>query len=118
MATLPRLLEQLGWRTCRYVKLHEANAAANDLVQHGYIRMLAKSYLVKFLALAYISHYIWIARDLDKIHMVGPNVSVHAFIRMSNVVGTRTMLAEGILELKTSCGLHDALTDVSKDDNI
>ena len=82
MTALPRLLEQLGLRTFRYMWLHEANADAGDYVQHGYIRMPTKSCLGKCLAFAHVSHYIWISRDLDKMHMVGPTACVNDYIRM------------------------------------
>ena len=112
MTTLPRLLEQLGLRTFRYMWLHEANAAANDSVQYGYIRMPTKSYLGQCLAFSHISHYIWISSELDKLHMVGPSVSVNAFVRMSNIAATRAMTPAEITELKREFGMDDAITDV------
>jgi len=111
MTTLPRLLEQLGLRTYRYMWLHEANADANDSVQHGYIRIPTKSYFGKFLAFAHISHYIWISHDLDKLYIVGPSVTVNAFIRMSNVAATRAMTPAERADLRRNFGMHDATTD-------
>ena len=57
-AIIPRLLEQIGLRTYEYMWLHEANASANDSVQHGYIRLPTKSAVWKLLAFCHISHFI------------------------------------------------------------
>ena len=53
-AIMPRLLEQIGLRTYEYMWLHEANASANDSVQHGYIRLPTKSAVWKLLAFCHI----------------------------------------------------------------
>ena len=74
--TIPRLLEQIDLRTYEYMWLHEANAAANDSVQHGYIRLPTKSAICKLLAFCQISHFIWINSDLQTINIVGPSVCV------------------------------------------
>ena len=111
-ATLPRLLEQLDLRTYEYMWLHEANAAANDSVQHGYIRLPTKSILCKFLAICHISHYIWISSDLQTIRIVAPSVCVTALVKMNNQAATRRMTAHEIQVLKTTFGCDAFVTDV------
>ena len=111
-ATIPRLLEQIDLRTYEYMWLHEANAAANDSVQHGYIRLPTKSAICKFLAFCHISHYIWISSDLQTLHIVGPSVSVNNLVKMSNQAATRRMNAEEIQSLKTAFGCDGCVTDV------
>ena len=101
-ATIPRLLEQIDLRTYEYMWLHEANAAANDSVQHGYIRLPTKSAMCKFLAFCHISHYIWISSDLQTLHIVGPSVCVNNLIKMSNQAATRRMNTDEIQSLKTA----------------
>ena len=111
-ATIPRLLEQLDLRTYKYMWLHEANAAANDSVQHGYIRLPTKSIVCKFLAICHISHYIWISSDLQSIHIVAPSVSVTALIKISNQAATRRMTSQEERSLKATFGCDAFVTDV------
>ena len=111
-ATIPRLLEQLDLRTYKYMWLHEANAAANDSVQHGYIRLPTKSIVCKFLAICHISHYIWISSDLQSIHIVAPSVSVTALIKISNQAATRRMTPQEERSLKVTFGCDAFVTDV------
>ena len=112
MTTFSGLLQQLGLRTYRYMWLHEANAEANDSVQHGYIRIPTKSHFGKLLAFAHISHYIWISRDLDKLYIVGPTASVNGLIEMSNVTAGRSMYPFEVTLLRRSFGMDEAMTDV------
>ena len=111
-ATIPRLLEQIDLRTYEYMWLHEANAAANDSVQHGYIRLPTKSAMCKLLAFCHISHFIWISSDLQTIYIVGPSVCVTSLVQMSNQAATRRMNAHEIQLLKTAFGCDGYVTDV------
>ena len=110
--TIPRLLEQIDLRTYEYMWLHEANAAANDSVQHGYIRLPTKSAICKLLAFCQISHFIWINSDLQTINIVGPSVCVNTLVQMSNQAATRRMNTNEIHLLKRAFGCDGYVTDV------
>ena len=112
MKTFPRLLQEIGLCTYEYMWLHEANASANDSVQHGYIRMPTKSLFVKCLAFCHVSHFIYIKSDLQTITIVGPTACVNAFIKMSNVAATRRMTCDEMESLKKAFGCGSWVTDV------
>ena len=113
-AIIPRLLEQIGLRTYEYMWLHEANASANDSVQHGYIRLPSKSAVWKLLAFCHISHYIWISSDLQTVHIVGPTPMVLTLVKMSNQAATRRMNESEISVLKEAFGCDGFITDLDR----
>ena len=113
-ATIPRLLEQIGLRTYEYMWLHEANASANDSVQHGYIRLPTRSAVWKLLAFCHISHFIWISSDLQTIHIVGPTTMVLTLVKMSNQACTRRMNASEISVMKEAFGCDWFITDLDR----
>ena len=111
---IPRLLEQIGLRTYEYMWLHEANASANDSVQHGYIRLPTKSAVCKLLAFSHTSHFIWISSDLQTIHIVGSTTMIITLVKMSNQACTRRMNASEISELKEAFGCDCFITDLDR----
>ena len=113
-AIIPRLLEQIGLRTYEYMWLHEANASANDSVQHGYIRLPTKSAVCKLLAFSHTSHFIWISSDLQTIHIVGPTTMVLTLVKMSNQACTRRMNASEISVMKEAFGCDWFITDLDR----
>lgn len=111
-AIIRRPLEQIHLRTHEYLWLHEANAAVNVFVQHGYIRLPTKSAVCKLLAFCHMSRFIWISSDLQTIHIVGPSMSVTTLVKMSNHAARRRMSAHGIQIWKKAFGCDRYVTDV------
>ena len=113
-STMPRLLKEVDLLTHRYTWYHEANAESNDNIQHGTIRLPAKSWLLRCLAFARVTHYVYISADARTIHMVAPNEVVDEFIRMSNIATTRPMSVQEQLRMRRSFGLEREYTEFDR----
>jgi len=113
-STMPRLLKEVGLLTHRYTWYHEANAESNDNIQHGTIRLPAKSWLLRCFAFARVTHYVYISADARTIHMVAPNEVVDDFIRMSNIATTRPMTTQETIRMRRSFGLEREYTEFDR----
>jgi hypothetical protein len=106
----PRILHQLGLVSFRVIWQHDANALTGDCVQWGWIRLPTKSYIIYFLALCGVTHYVYIHHDLKSMEIVGPVAGIHALIECSNAaIGARLNQTQ-LHYLQHAMGMGDAMT--------
>ena len=72
IVTIARILDQLGLRTHTYLWHHDANIDGDDSIMTGYVRLPSKTWLLWWLSVLGISHYIWISHDAGQMVAVGP----------------------------------------------
>ena len=97
LLTLPRIFHQLELQTFKVIWNHDANAQTGDFVQYGWLRLPTKSYVLAFLAVCGVTHFVYIAFNLKTVEIVGPVPAIHALINLSNLAAT-SALEEAQLE--------------------
>ena len=112
--TIPRILQQLGLQTFKVIWNHDANAQAGDCVQYGWLRLPTKSYVLAFLSVCGVTHYVYIHFNLNQIEIVGPTPAIGALIDMSNLAATAALEPEQVETLRQAFGMGDALTTADK----
>ena len=110
-AAITRVVKALGLHTYRFRWQHDANADTNDSYQVGTVRLPTRSWCLWLLALLGITHYIWVKDDGSSIVMTGPEISVKALLKVSNLAANRQPTEAELEELKTCIGF--GATDVA-----
>ena len=91
LLTLPRIFHQLELQTFKVIWNHDANAQTGDFVQYGWLRLLTTSYVLAFLAVCSVTHYVFISVDLKTVEIVGPVPAIHTLIDLSNLAATSSL---------------------------
>ena len=110
----PRIFQQLQLQTFKVVWNHDANAQTGDFVQWGWFRLPTKSYLLAFLAVCGVTHYVFIPLDLKSIEIVGPADAIAKLIDLSNVAATTRLTETQLDTLRHAFGMGDAWTKADK----
>ena len=106
----PRILQQLRLQSFKVIWCHDANAQTGDFVQWGWIRLPTKTYLLAFLAVCGVTHYVYIPCDLSRVEIVAPAEAIAKLIDLSNVAAT-TRLTEAQLDvLRHAFGMDSSWT--------
>jgi hypothetical protein len=111
----PRIIQQLQLKTFKVAWNHDANAQTGDYVQWGWLRLPTKSYVLAFLAIWGVTHYIFIPKDLKSVEIVGPAVAISTLIDLSNTAVTTTHLSEiQLTTLRKAFGMDGGWTEADK----
>ena len=111
IAAITRVVKALGLHTYRFRWQHDANADTNDSYQVGTVRLPTRSWCLWLLALLGITHYIWVKDDGSSIVMTGPESSVSALLKVSNLAANRQPTEAELDELRALIGF--GATDVA-----
>ena len=111
IAAITRVVKALGLHTYRFRWQHDANADTNDSYQVGTVRLPTRSWCLWLLALLGITHYIWVKDDGSSIVMTGPESSVSALLKVSNLAANRQPTEAELEELRACIGF--GATDVA-----
>ena len=106
----PRIFQQLELQTFKVIWNHDANAQTGDFVQWGWFRLPTRSYLLAFLALSGVTHYVYIPCDLTTVQIVGPADAISTLIDMSNVAATTRLTESQLSTLRHAFGMGDSWT--------
>ena len=110
----PRIFQQLQLDTFKDMWIHDANAQTGDCVQWGWFRLPTKSYVLSFLAVCGVTHYVWIPSDLKSVSIVGPADAIAILIDLSNVAATTRLEETQLHTLRHAFGMGDACTKADK----
>ena len=110
----PRIFQQLQLQTFKVIWNHDANAQTGDFVQWGWMRLPTKSYLLSFLAICGVTHYVFIPYDLKSVEIVGPADAVATLIDLSNVAATTSLTETQLETLRHTFGMGDSWTKADK----
>ena len=108
------MFQQLLLQTFKVIWNHDANAQNGDFVQWGWFRLPSKSYVLRFLALCGVTHYVYIASDLSSIEIVGPADAIAKLVDFSNVAALRRLDEMELDTLRHAFGMGDAWTTADK----
>ena len=107
LLTFPRIFQQLGLQTFKVVWNHDANAQTGDFVQYGWLRLPTKSYVLAFLAVCGVTHYVYIPFDLKSVEIVGPAHAIRTLVDMSNLAATFSLEEAQLETLRQAFGMGD-----------
>ena len=110
----PRLFEQLRLVTFRSVWIHDANAQTGDRIQWGWFRLPTKSYMLAFLSLCGITHWVWIPKDLKSVTVVGPADAIATLVDLSNAAANTRLTGTELNTLRHAFGMDDVYTRADK----
>ena len=110
----PRIFQQLQLQTFKVVWNHDANAQTGDCVQWGWLRLPTKSYVLSFLAVCGVTHYVYIPSDLNSVSIVGPADAIATLIDLSNEAATSRLTEAQLDTLRLEFGMGDACTKADK----
>ena len=110
LLSIPCIFQQLGLRTFKVVWHHDANAQTGDCVQYGWFRLPTRSYVLSFLALCGITHYVRIPYELKSVEIVGPAGAIRSFIDCSNLAAASSLREAELGALRQAFGIGDTLT--------
>ena len=110
----PRIFEQLGLQTFQMIWKHDANAQTRDCVQWGWFRLPSKSFVISFLSLCGVTHYVYIPMDLKYMTIVGPVEAIILLVDLSNVAATTRLNEFQLDSLRQALGLGDAWTEADE----
>ena len=108
--SIPRIFEQLHLRTFKVMWIHDANTQTGDCVQWGWFRLPTKSYVLAFLAVCGVTHYVYIPYDMKSVNIVGPIEGIAKLIEMSNLSATTRLSSTQLDSLRKSFGIGDVWT--------
>ena len=114
LLSLPRIFQQLELETYKVIWNHDANAQTGDAVQHGWIPLPSKSFVLRFLSVCGVTHYVWIPFDIASITIVGPADAIAKLIDLSNEAATTRLTKEQLDTLREAFGIGDAWTTADK----
>ena len=114
LLTLPRILQQLELQTFKVVWNHDANAQTGDYVQYGWLRLPTKSYVLTFLAVCGVTHYVYIPFDLKTVEVVGPAEAIRTLVDMSNLAATSSLDEVQLRVLRRAFGFGNTWTTADK----
>ena len=109
IAAIIKVLKALNWRIHRQDWEHEANAASEDDVQVGTIRLPTRSWTLYVCAVFSLTHYIWVKHDGSRLVFVGPKSLRKRFVQVSNKSANRQPTEEEIQELQLSMASNNPL---------
>ena len=101
----PRIFQQLHLQTFKVIWNHDANAQTGDFVQWGWFRLPTRSYLLTFLAVCGVTHYVYIPFDLKSVTIVGPADAISTLIDLSNVAATTRLTELQLDALRSAFGM-------------
>ena len=99
----------MGPQTFKVVWNHDANAQTGDFVQYGWLRLPTKSYVLRFLAVCGVTHYVYIPFDLKSVEIVGPAHAIRTLVDMSNLAATTSLTPEQLAILRQEFGMGGRL---------
>ena len=114
LLSLPRIFQQLELETYKVIWNHDANAQTGDAVQRGWIPLPSKSFVLRFLSVCGVTHYVWIPFDIASITIVGPADAIAKLIDLSNEAATTRLTKEQLDTLREAFGIGDAWTTADK----
>ena len=110
LLVFPRILQQLQLQSFKAIWNHDANAQTRDCVQWGWIRLPTKSYVLAFLSVCGVTHYVWIPSDLTSVSMVAPAAAIATLINLSNLAATTPLTETQLDTLRDAFGMGGACT--------
>ena len=110
LLVFPRILQQLQLHSFKAIWNHDANAQTRDCVQWGWIRLPTKSYVLAFLSVCGVTHYVWIPSDLTSVTMVAPAAAIATLINLSNLAATTPLTETQLDTLRDAFGMGGACT--------
>lgn len=110
----PRIFQQLELQTFKVVWNHDANAQTGDFVQYGWLRLPTRSYVLTFLAVCGVTHYVYIPYDLKSVQIVGPSNAIQILIDLSNMAATSALEESQIVTLREAFGMENTWTTADK----
>ena len=114
LLTFPRIFQQLELQTFKVVWNHDANAQTGDFVQYGWLRLPTKSYVLAFLAVCGVTHYVYIPCDLKSVEIVGKSYAIRTLVDMSNLAATSSLEEAQLETLRQAFGMGDTWTTADK----
>ena len=114
LLTFPRIFQQLELQTFKVVWNHDANAQTGDFVQYGWLRLPTKSYVLAFLAVCGVTHYVYIPFDLKSVEIVGPAHAIRTLVDMSNLAATSSLEEAQLETLRHAFGMGGTWTTADK----
>ena len=111
---IPRIFQQIELHTFKVVWNHDANAQTGDFVQWGWFPLPTKSYLLAFLAVCGVTHYVYIPKNLKSITISGPADAIATLIDLSNEAATTRLTETQLDTLRHKFGMGDSWTEADK----
>ena len=99
----------MGLHTFKVVWNHDANAQTGDFVQYGWLRLPTKSYVLRFLAVCGVTHYVYIPFDPQSVEIVGPAHAIRTLVDMSNLAASSPLTCKELTILRQAFGMGGRL---------
>ena len=112
--SFPRMLQQLQLQSFMVIWKHDANAQTGDFLQFGWIRLPTKSYVLFFLSVLGVTHYVYIPSDLKSVSIVGPVYAISKLIDLSNVAATTRLTEVQLSTLREAFGMGNSWTTADR----
>ena len=109
---MAHVLESIGLLSHQYSWIHNSDVTSGSGVQHGFIRLPAKSWILWFLSLLGCSNYIEIQNNLQNVTLRGPKAPINGLIELVGKCSNRPATEEELAILKKAFGIGEVACGV------